>query len=96
LGLSLSYAERPRPEVLGLAQAFVIGREFAGSDPATLVLGYNVFYGQGLSPLLRSATSRSEGAIGRATPSDTASRKSTRPGGGLDRGEAGAAEVASR
>ena len=52
-GVSFSYAEQPRPE--GLAQAFVIGREFVGSDDVSLVLGDNIFYGQGFSELLESA-----------------------------------------
>lgn len=52
-GVSFSYAEQPRPE--GLAQAFIIGREFIGDDSVCLVLGDNIFYGSGLSELLRGA-----------------------------------------
>lgn len=59
-GISLSYAEQPRPE--GLAQAFIIGREFVGSDPSCLILGDNIFYGQGLTEFLRRADERTEGA----------------------------------
>jgi glucose-1-phosphate thymidylyltransferase len=59
-GISISYAEQPAPE--GLAQAFVIGREFVGSDRVALILGDNIFYGQGLSTTLRHAACRREGA----------------------------------
>ena len=59
-GLSLSYAEQPRPE--GLAQAYIIGAEFVGHEPSILVLGDNIFYGHGLSQLLREAVSRTQGA----------------------------------
>ncbi len=59
-GLSLSYAEQPRPE--GLAQAFVIGADFVGKDPSCLILGDNIFYGQGLTDSLRRAGAREEGA----------------------------------
>ena len=59
-GLSLSYAVQPKPE--GLAQAFVIGREFAGDEPVALILGDNIFHGAGLSGLLQKAATRSAGA----------------------------------
>lgn len=62
-GISLSYAEQPSPD--GLAQAFVIGRGFVGSDPCALVLGDNIFYGNGLSRHLRR--SAESAAAGRAT-----------------------------
>jgi glucose-1-phosphate thymidylyltransferase len=62
-GLSLSYAEQPRPE--GLAQAFIIGRRFVGTDPAALVLGDNLFYGHGLPEQLQKADRRVHGAMGR-------------------------------
>jgi glucose-1-phosphate thymidylyltransferase len=52
-GLSLNYAEQPRPE--GLAQAFIIGAPFIGNDSAAMVLGDNIFFGHGLPNLLRSA-----------------------------------------
>ena len=60
-GLSLRYAEQPRPE--GLAQAYVIGKEFVAGEPSALVLGDNIFYGQGFSNLLRSAAADIEGAM---------------------------------
>jgi glucose-1-phosphate thymidylyltransferase len=59
-GLSFSYAEQPRPE--GLAQAFIIGRDFVEKDNVCLILGDNVFYGHGLVDKLRNASSRKEGA----------------------------------
>ncbi len=59
-GLSFEYAEQPRPE--GLAQAFVIGREFVGDGPVCLILGDNIFYGYGLSGQLGDARSRPRGA----------------------------------
>ena len=59
-GLTLSYAEQPRPD--GLAQAFIIGREFVGADPVALVLGDNLFYGHGLPDLLQTASNRRQGA----------------------------------
>jgi len=60
LGLSLTYAEQPRPE--GLAQAFLIGREFVGNDASVLILGDNIFYGGGLRPALEEASRRTAGA----------------------------------
>lgn len=59
-GLALSYAEQPKPE--GLAQAFIIGRHFIGSDRVALALGDNIFYGHGLPEQLRSASAFQQGA----------------------------------
>ncbi|HEY6578464.1 MAG TPA: sugar phosphate nucleotidyltransferase, partial [Rhizomicrobium sp.] len=58
-GLKLSYATQPKPE--GLAQAFVIGREFLAGEPAALILGDNIFHGAGLSDLLQKAAARGAG-----------------------------------
>ena len=60
LGLHLVYAEQPAPE--GIAQAFLIGREFVGSDRVALALGDNVFFGHGLPDSLRNAAAREHGA----------------------------------
>jgi glucose-1-phosphate thymidylyltransferase len=59
-GMSLSFAEQPRPD--GLAQAFIIGRDFIGDDSCALVLGDNVFFGQGFAEIVRHAAARSNGA----------------------------------
>jgi glucose-1-phosphate thymidylyltransferase len=59
-GINLSYAVQPSPD--GLAQAFIIGEEFIGSDSVCLVLGDNIFWGQGFTPILKSAASRNSGA----------------------------------
>jgi glucose-1-phosphate thymidylyltransferase len=59
-GLSFDYAEQPRPE--GIAQAFIIGREFVDRDPVCLILGDNIFYGHGLPEKLRRAAVHGEGA----------------------------------
>src|SRR5215212_11779321 len=59
-GIRLAYAEQPRPE--GLAQAFIIGRDFIGDGPAALVLGDNIFYGGGLSAMLQEGARPRAGA----------------------------------
>jgi glucose-1-phosphate thymidylyltransferase len=59
-GLAISYAAQPTPN--GLAQAFVIGRDFVGSDNVALILGDNIFYGHGLSRTLQGAARRPDGA----------------------------------
>ncbi|HET7096015.1 MAG TPA: glucose-1-phosphate thymidylyltransferase RfbA [Casimicrobiaceae bacterium] len=65
-GLDLSYAVQPAPE--GLAQAFIIGRQFVGSDASALVLGDNIFYGHDLSLQLQRANARGSGATVFAYP----------------------------
>ena len=59
-GIRISYAVQPSPD--GLAQAFIIGRNFIGGDPCALILGDNIFYGHGLIEKLRTAVAKSEGA----------------------------------
>ena len=59
-GVNLSYAAQPSPD--GLAQAFIIGENFIGKDNVCLILGDNIFYGQGLTPLLKEATLTKNGA----------------------------------
>lgn len=61
LGLRFSYAEQPRPE--GLAQAFIIGREFIGAQRVCLMLGDNVFYGHGFQSILRRAVNLTKGGL---------------------------------
>jgi len=59
-GISLTYAVQPSPD--GLAQAFILGEAFIGDDSVCLVLGDNIFYGQGFGPMLRKAAQREQGA----------------------------------
>ncbi|CAM3812284.1 glucose-1-phosphate thymidylyltransferase RfbA [Corallococcus sp. ZKHCc1 1396] len=59
-GVRFQYAEQPKPE--GLAQAFVIGRDFVGKDPVSLILGDNIFYGHGMGELTQRASRRTQGA----------------------------------
>ena len=59
-GINIRYAPQPKPE--GLAQAFIIGKDFIGNDGCSLILGDNVFYGHGLVELIRKARERNEGA----------------------------------
>ena len=61
LGLSFTFKEQPRPE--GLAQAFIIGKEFIGSDPVALILGDNIFYGPNLSTILGKAVQLKHGGL---------------------------------
>jgi len=65
-GIEISYAVQASPD--GLAQAFLIGREFVGGDPCALVLGDNIFYGHDFSPSLRRAADKKEGATVFAYP----------------------------
>lgn len=59
-GIDIQYAVQPEPK--GLAQAFIIGEQFIGQDPSTLILGDNIFYGHDLSELLQNANARTSGA----------------------------------
>lgn len=59
-GISLTYAEQPHPN--GLAEAFIIGRDFVGNDSVALILGDNIFYGAGLSQVCRQARAQEQGA----------------------------------
>ena len=59
-GISIDYAKQDKPR--GLADAFIVGREFVGNDPSCLILGDNIFYGHGLTDALQRAAKRKEGA----------------------------------
>lgn len=61
LGLAISYAEQPRPE--GLAQAFIIGKEFIGQDSVCLILGDNIFFGPGFTKILRESSQLTSGGL---------------------------------
>ena len=61
-GIRLQYAVQAKPE--GIAQAFLVGEEFIGEDPVCLILGDNIFYGQGFRPMLREAVERAERSSG--------------------------------
>ncbi|QKF66478.1 glucose-1-phosphate thymidylyltransferase, short form [Arcobacter venerupis] len=60
-GISLEYKIQPNPD--GLAQAFILGEDFIGRDSVCLILGDNIFYGQGFSPMLKAASSIKDGAV---------------------------------
>ena len=60
-GIELEYKVQPSPD--GLAQAFILGEEFIGDDSVCLILGDNIFYGQGFSPMLKNAASLKDGAV---------------------------------
>lgn len=59
-GINIQYAQQPKPE--GLAQAFIIGKDFVGKDRSSLILGDNIFYGHGLQQVIRTAAQRETGA----------------------------------
>jgi len=61
LGMRFEYAEQPSPN--GLAEAFIIGRDFVGKDPVALVLGDNIFYGSGFADMVRQAAQLTEGCV---------------------------------
>ena len=61
-GIELSYTIQPSPD--GLAQAFILGEEFIGSDDVCLLLGDNIFYGQGFSPKLKHAVENAKNGLG--------------------------------
>lgn len=61
LGLSISYAAQPTPD--GLAQAFIIGKEFIGNDPVSLILGDNIFFGHGFSTIARESAKLTQGGL---------------------------------
>ncbi len=61
LGLSIQYAAQPKPE--GIAQAFIIGKEFIGSEPVCLILGDNIFYGHGFADMLQRAATLTQGGL---------------------------------
>ena len=90
-GLSLCYMVQPSPD--GLAQAFLLGRDFLGRDPSCLVLGDNIFYGQDLSATLQRAAARADGRHGLRLPRAQSvgvrrGRVRRRRQGDRDRGEA--------
>ena len=62
IGMRFSYREQPAPE--GLAQAFIIGEDFIGSDTVCMILGDNIFYGHGFGPILREAAALRQGRNG--------------------------------
>ncbi|MCI5133282.1 MAG: glucose-1-phosphate thymidylyltransferase [Candidatus Electrothrix sp. EH2] len=61
LGINISYAEQPRPE--GLAQAFLIGKDFIGNEPVALVLGDNIFFGQGFAGIVQRCSRLTDGGM---------------------------------
>ena len=61
IGMEFSYIVQPSPD--GLAQAFILGEEFIGNDNVALVLGDNIYYGQGFTPMLKNAVSQKDGAV---------------------------------
>ena len=67
LGLSISYAVQPEPR--GLADAFLVGREFVADSPVSLILGDNIFYGHGLQNYLREAAAQPDGCLLYTSPS---------------------------
>ncbi len=99
LGLRLSYTVQESPD--GLAQAFILGREFVGGDRVALALGDNIFFGHGFPDVLRSASERARGRhrvrLSRSRSGTLRRRRiRRRRTGDQPRGEAGAAEVAVR